>query len=283
MMSDYSVDAMKASIDINGTIRTYTVVGHAPATTLILVFHGSRQTGEIHRAFTGAPLERLVVDGNAVVAYLDGHKGNWNDFRRESYFPARIENVDDVAFARSVAKEIAATHGIQRVIAVGYSNGGQMVFRLLHDAPELLAGAVVVAATMPDRAGFLGEFSDAPIDRPVPVALVLGDADQIVPYAGGRMAWWARALFKIDGLALSAAATAEYFARRNGSQSEPVSRVLPQRSGRTTTEVHDYGEGITLITVHGGGHTVPSPHPGPRIIGRTGDDVTIDEIAEKLL
>jgi polyhydroxybutyrate depolymerase len=188
MMSDYSVDAMKASIDINGTIRTYTVVGHAPATTLILVFHGSRQTGEIHRAFTGAPLERLVVDGNAVVAYLDGHKGNWNDFRRESYFPARIENVDDVAFARSVAKEIAATHGIQRVIAVGYSNGGQMVFRLLHDAPELLAGAVVVAATMPDRAGFLGEFSDAPIDRPVPVALVLGDADQIVPYAGGRMA-----------------------------------------------------------------------------------------------
>jgi polyhydroxybutyrate depolymerase len=283
MMSDYSVDAMNTSIDVDGTTRTYTVVGNAPATTLILVFHGSRQSGQIHRAFTGAPLERLVVDGRAVVAYLDGYKGNWNDFRRESYFPARKDNVDDVAFARSVVHAITESHGIRRVIAVGYSNGGQLVFRLLHEAPELLAGAVAVAATMPDRDGFLGDFSEDPVDRPVPVTLVLGDADRIVPYAGGRMAWWARAAFRIDGRALSAGTTAAYFANRNDSASEPTSRVLPHRSGRTTTEVHDYGKGVTLVTVHGGGHTVPSHHPGPAIVGRTGDDFTIDEIVEQLL
>jgi polyhydroxybutyrate depolymerase len=275
MVSDYSVAHMNAVIEIGGRRRTYTVVGAADATSLILVFHGSKQTGEAHRAFTGAPLERLP---HRAVAYLDGYRGNWNDFRRESRFPARRENVDDVAFARAVAAEL----GFERTIAVGYSNGGQMVLRLLHEAPELIGAAVVVAATMPDRAGFLGEFSQAAVAHPVPVTIVAGDADPIVPYAGGRMAWWARTAFKVDGTALSAPQTAAYFAARNGSTTEPVTRVLPQRSGRTTTEVAEYGSGVTLVTVHGGGHTVPSHHPGPRVVGRTGDDLTIDEIVAAL-
>jgi polyhydroxybutyrate depolymerase len=282
MMSDYSVAAMNAFIDIGGRRRSYTVVGDR-ATTLILVFHGSRQTGQVHRAFTGAPLERLVDDGRAVVAYLDGHKGNWNDFRRESRFAARVDNVDDVAFARAVVARLTESHGIERVIAVGYSNGGQMVFRLLHEAPELLSGAVAIAATMPDRDGFLGDFSNAAVARPIPVTIVAGDADPIVPYKGGRMAWWARTLFKVDGTALSAPETAAYFAGRNGSTGAPTSRVLPSRSGRTSTEVHAYGSEVTLVTVHGGGHTVPSQHPGPRLVGRTGDDLTIDEIVEPML
>ncbi len=287
MMSDYIVALMTESIDIGGALRTFTLVGSTPATTLILVFHGSRQTGEAHRAFTGAPLERLVDDGRAVVAYLDGHKGNWNDFRRESAFPARRENVDDVAFARGVIERITASHGVTRTIAVGYSNGGQLVFRLLHEAPQLLSAAVVVAATMPDREGFLGEFSDVATESAIPVTIVAGDADPIVPYGGGRMAWWARTLFRVGGTALSATDTAIYFAGRNAITAAPSARTLPARSARTTTELLDYRqegrEPVTLVTVHGGGHTVPSHHPGPRLVGRTGDALTIDEIVEQLL
>lgn len=287
MMSDYILAPMTESIDIGGARRTFTLVGSASATTLILVFHGSRQTGETHRAFTGAPLDRLVDDGRAVVAYLDGHKGNWNDFRRESAFPARRDNVDDMAFARAVIERVTASHGVSRTIAVGYSNGGQLVFRLLHEAPQLLSGAVAVAATMPDREGFLGEFSDAATDHPVPVTIVAGDADPVVPYGGGRMAWWARTLFRVDGTALSAPDTAAYFARRNAITTSPTARLLPTRSGPTTTEVLDYRQQgrspVTLVTVRGGGHTVPSHHPGPRLVGRTGDALTIDEIVEPLL
>jgi len=277
---------MTESIAIDGLLRTFTLVGAAPADTLILVFHGSRQTGEAHRVFTGAPLERLA-DGRAVVAYLDGYKGNWNDFRRESSFPARLDNVDDVAFARAVVKRVTETHGISRVIAVGYSNGGQLVFRLLHEAPDLLAGAVAVAATMPDRAGFLGEFSDAAVAHPIPVTIVAGDADPIVPYGGGHMAWWARTLFRVDGTALSAPATAAYFAARNAITAEPTVHAVPGGSGSTSTEVLGYRQDgrapVTLVTVHGGGHTVPSHHPGPRLVGRTGDALTIDQIVEQLL
>ena len=287
MMSDYSVAVMTESIDIGGLRRTFTVVGAAPATTLILVFHGSRQTGEAHRAFTGAPLDRLVEDGRAVVAYLDGYRGNWNDFRRQSSFPARRENVDDVAFAHAVAERLTESHGVRRVIAVGYSNGGQMVFRLLHEAADLLSGAVAIAATMPDRAGFLGDFSQAAVPDPIPVTIVAGDADPIVPYTGGRMAWWARALFRVDGTALSAPDTAAYFASRNDITAEPTALTLPAGSSRTTTEVLAYHQNgrapVTLVTVHGGGHSVPSQHPAPRVVGRTGNALTVDQIVEKML
>jgi poly(3-hydroxybutyrate) depolymerase len=89
------------SVEAGGRSRTYTVVGPAegmPSRDLILVYHGSRQTGAKHRKFTGNIFDRLADGNTAVVVYLDGYRGNWNDARRKSSFPARTENVDDVGF-----------------------------------------------------------------------------------------------------------------------------------------------------------------------------------------
>ncbi|WP_345800226.1 alpha/beta fold hydrolase [Microbacterium sp. AZCO] len=282
---------MNESIDVGNRARTYTVVGE-PSTeprALIMVFHGSRQTGAIHREFTGGALDGLAAEGRAVVAYLDGYRGNWNDARRESSFPARLEEVDDVGFARAVVARLTATHGIdpRRVVVVGYSNGGQMALRLLHETPDLVAGAVVVAATMPDERGFTAGFSTAPQQRPVPVTIVAGTADPIVPYSGGRMRWWARKLFKIDGAALSAEATADYFASRNGIRATPTIETLPAASRRTRTTRTDYrADGrpsVSLVTVIGGGHTVPAAKAGPAVVGATGHDLTIDRIVSQML
>jgi polyhydroxybutyrate depolymerase len=226
-----------------------------------------------------------------VIAYLDGYRGNWNDARAESSFPARTAQIDDVGFARAVVAALRRTHRVDAasVVGVGYSNGGQMVFRLLHDAPELLAGAVVVAATMPDRAGFLGEFSEK-AERPVPVVLVAGTADRIVPYEGGRMAWWARKAFKVGGVALSAPATAEYYAHRNGLTAPPTVRVLPSRStARSAPRMEEtaYREPgrppVTLYTVLGGGHTVPGAASAPAVLGRTGADRGIEEMVSDVI
>jgi polyhydroxybutyrate depolymerase len=147
---------MPTTLSVAGRRRSFTVVGEVDGPeerALVLVFHGSKQTGEAHRRFTGGVLDQLALDGRAVVVYLDGYRGNWNDARAESSFPARKEQVDDVAFARAVVASVRGTHRFdpRGVVGVGYSNGGQMVFRLLHEVPELLAGAVVVAATMPNR------------------------------------------------------------------------------------------------------------------------------------
>ncbi|TPW76838.1 PHB depolymerase family esterase [Schumannella sp. 10F1B-5-1] len=298
-------------VDAAGRRRTFTVVApgasssHLPGRALVLVFHGSKQTAAAHRAFTGRALDTLAADGTAVVAYLDGHRGNWNDARRASSLPARLENIDDVAFARAVIERLVSTHGIDphRVIAVGYSNGGQMVMRLLHETggparstPALttptIAGAIVIAATMPDADGFLGDFSDAPGHR-IPVAVVAGTADRIVPFGGGRMARWARTVFRVDGTALSAPETAAYFARRNGITASPVERTVnapaPRRRRRDRAPMRradfraDGRAPVTLFTVDGGGHTVPGPKRAPALLGRTGRAIGVAEIVREVL
>jgi polyhydroxybutyrate depolymerase len=285
---------VRSTIAVAGRTRTLTVVGEPEGPrdrALVLVLHGSKQDGEVHRRFTGGALDRLAAEGRAVVAYLDGYRGNWNDARAASRFPARTAGVDDVGFVREVVRLLARSHGIDReaVVAVGYSNGGQMVLRLLHEPEQLLAGAVVVAATMPDRDDFLGAFSETS-DRSIPIALVAGTADRIVPFEGGRMAWWARAVFRVGGTALSAPATAQYLARRNGVATSPTVELRPERTGGsrgTRTEITAYrAEGhapVTLYTVRGGGHTVPGPKAAPRMLGRTGADVAIDEIVVGVL
>uniref|UniRef100_UPI002740D135 alpha/beta hydrolase family esterase n=1 Tax=Actinoplanes sp. RD1 TaxID=3064538 RepID=UPI002740D135 len=190
---------MRDSIQVGGARRTYEIAGAAdgkPDRALVIVFHGSKQTGRKHQEFTGHAYDAL----DAVVVYPDGHKGNWNDGRRESSFPARRDNIDDVAFTRALIDAVAGSHGIDRarVYAVGYSNGGQLVVRLAHEAPELLAGATVIAATMPAPENFL--VTDAPA-VPLPVLLIHGTKDPINKYEGGEFAWWARKAFKVGGRA----------------------------------------------------------------------------------
>lgn len=283
---------MQHTIDVDGRSRSFTLVepedGRPDGSRdLILVLHGSKQDGAGHRRFTGGAFDALAVRDGALVAYLDGYRGNWNDARRESRFPARVEGVDDVGFVRAVVDLLVGTRHVdrRRVFAVGYSNGGQMVLRLAHEAPAVLAGAAVVAATLPDP-GTLVLTAPDPDPAPIPVVLVHGTGDPIVPYGGGTMSWWARALFKVGGTALSMPDTARYFAARNGITAAPSTAAVGARgTGRTRVERTEYRQPglppVVLYTVRGGGHTVPGPTAAPRVLGRTATDVsTADLIRE---
>jgi polyhydroxybutyrate depolymerase len=274
---------MKTHIGIGSLDRTY-ILDAPPSGTarnLVVVFHGSKQDADAFRSFTGDALSQLVRDDDTAIAYLDGYRGNWNDARRESRFPARRDDVDDVRFAREVVARLRESLGVGAgdVYGVGYSNGGQMVMRLLHEEPHLFAGALIVAATMPTPAGFL--LSDAtPAD--VPTVIVHGTHDRIVPFEGGRMAWWARAMFAVGGETLSAEQTAGYFARARGITDGPHRRPLPAASRSTHVERVAYSGGaasdVVLYTVHGGGHTIPGPTPSPRVLGRTSADLSLTEV-----
>jgi polyhydroxybutyrate depolymerase len=273
------------TIDVGGRERTYTLVtpDGGEYGTLLLAFHGSTQNGRVFRRFTGGAFDRL---GRTAVAYLDGHRGNWNDARLVSSTPARKSGADDVAFAAAVAER----HGAGRAVyAVGYSNGGGMVIRLLHERPDLILGGTVIAAQQAAPGSFL--LPDLPV-LPRPVLLFHGTKDRIVPYRGGRMAAWARFAFRQGGSMLSAPETAAFFAARNGITAPPVTVDLPPADdrpddrpavsrttvsrttvSRTTVSRTDYREDghepVTLYTVHGGGHTIPGPTPSPAMMGRT--------------
>lgn len=193
---------------------------------------------------------------------------------KAAFRPAKA-GIDDVGFARAVIAAFAADRRADpsRVYAVGYSNGGQMVIRLAHETPGLLAGATVIAATMPAPENFLA--GQAP-PGPLPVLLIHGTKDPIVSYQGGTMNWALRTIFKAGGPTWSAGRTARYFAERNGITTEPTTTRLPKKTTADPTEVERTTyeasglPSVVLYTVHGGGHTVPGPSSSaPMIIGKT--------------
>jgi polyhydroxybutyrate depolymerase len=261
------------SLQAAGRTRTMTVVAPdslARGAPVVLVFHGSGQSGQTVRRFAGNSLDVFARRDRAVLAYLDGYKKNWNEARLSSKFAARKENVDDVAFAVAAIDYLAARYGADasRVYVIGFSSGGAMVLRLLHEIPARLSGAAVISATQPAPENF-PPYTDPAV--PVPVVLFHGTRDRLVPYEGGMASLWG--LFP-RGLGQSAPQTAAYYAARNGITAAPSVQRLDGAPTADATEIErtDYRQAghapVTLYTIRGGGHVIPGPGKAPRIMGR---------------
>jgi len=151
-----------------------TVVRHrqpGPGTVpVVLVFHGSMQTAAAIRSFTANTFDHIGAQSGAVVAYLDGYKRHWNDARIVNSSAARSTNVDDVAFAEAAIDLLVCRFNgdSSQVYAVGFSNGGQLVMRLIHEIPSGLAGAAILSATQCVPENFA---PDSPKDLPCPSCL----------------------------------------------------------------------------------------------------------------
>jgi polyhydroxybutyrate depolymerase len=246
---------------------------------LLIVFHGSNQTGEKMRAFSGNVFDELVQKHGFVVVYPDGYKGHWNDARLSSNFPTRKAGIDDVAFTKALINEIRAKNDIdaKRVFIAGYSNGGQMVIRLIHEWPYSFAGAMIIAATQPVAANFQ-TFSR---ETSLPILIIHGTSDPIVPYNGGIASLWG---LNPRGLGLSARETAHYYAQRNHIDSKPTTSTLEQGSKNAPlVNVEEYSEtgkySVKLVSINGGGHVVPNPYKkAVFLLGKTATHVNSAEL-----
>jgi polyhydroxybutyrate depolymerase len=197
-----SIVASKHTMQVGTQMRSSIVVMPAvprKSALLLLVFHGSNQTGEKMRAFSGNVFDELVLEHDVVVVYPDGYKGHWNDARLSSKFPTRKAGIDDVAFTKALINEIRVKHDIdaKKVYLAGYSNGGQMVIRLIHEWPYPFAGAAIIATTQPVATNFLAVSKETSL----PILLIHGTSDPIVPYNGGMASLWG---LNPRGLGLSA-------------------------------------------------------------------------------
>jgi polyhydroxybutyrate depolymerase len=272
-----SLIAKNDSLTVDGHHRTFLSVAPLDLPTgapLIVVFHGSYQSGQGVRDFSGGAFDELAAREKLMVVYPDAYKKLWNDARIESNYPARLEGYDDVAFFLALVAHFTQTAGIDasRVYVAGYSNGAQFVNRLVHEVSDVLAGAALIAATQPAPENF-------PAGMPsnsLPVVLIHGTGDRLVPYEGGMASFWG---FRPRGLGLSHLATAEYLAARNGITTTPVVRKLPAaRSAKTSLTVRDWTSpdrpSVRAITVEGGGHVIPNQRKSAAIIyGRTNMDL----------
>lgn len=246
------------SIEHQSRTRTYTLVGPEETTAspaVLLYFHGSHQSSNVARNFTGHTFDALAGP-DLLVAYPDGVHHHFNDARRDFAERTRQLRIDDVGFTRKLVESLIHDRGADpgRIYAGGFSNGGHMVLRLLHDAPGLLAGAATYAATMPAPGNFAPEIGHP---DPVPTAFLTihGTADPIAPYEGGEAGMDGQ----MRGAVISARKTVEYFAGINGLDDADHTAEDMGPDVRLDAWRRTDAPPAELVTVEGMGHLVPSP------------------------
>ena len=174
--------------------------------------------------------------------------------------------VDHVAELRALIEQALATQPLDktRVFVGGYSNGGFMAHRLACEAPELVSGIVSIAGVGPLEA------VTCKAAKSLRVLQIQGDADAIVPYAGGH-------LFRDPRLPEHASAqkTVADWARRLGCKPTPQGDAafdfetrLPGAETRPTRFVDCQRGQVQLWTVTGGDHFVGFRAPAPEAIWR---------------
>ena len=243
----------------------------SPKPGLIIALHGTGMNAARMRQWTGYELDILADQYGFVVAYPDGYKGNWNDCRTNSPFPAKKENIDDVRFIQSLINKYEQEQHIDpaKVFVLGFSNGGQMAMRLAMERPGLIISICAISANLPTP-----ETCSCPSEGPTSkIMLVTGTEDSINPYKGGVVALFG---FKKVGTAISAKATADHFTQRNGITAEPeIARLPSQKPGDPTYVQRERWRSlgkivVELYTINGGGHVIPQPKfRFPRLMGKT--------------
>jgi polyhydroxybutyrate depolymerase len=225
---------------------------------LVIVLHGSGGDGASMRAMFGQRLEAFTDRAGFHVVYPDGFERHWNDCRRSATYAANVRDVDDPAFLRAIVAAMGREAGVdpRRVFVAGFSNGGQMVFRLALQDPGTYAGFAAIAASLPAPAN-----NDCRVgDAAAPVVLFAGTADPINPFGGGLV----RVGSDVSrGHVLSAEYTAAWFARRAGHAGPGAWRELPDRDpgDGSRASVLEWREAdrapVALYVLDSAAHTIP--------------------------
>lgn len=256
----------------------YVPAAKSPSPALVLVMHGSLGDGEQMREATRYGFDVLAERHGFIAVYPDGYERHWNDCRGGADYAANLENIDDVGFLRALVARMVDEQGVDpaRVFATGLSNGGQMAYRLGLEAPDLVAGIAAMAASLADP------IACEPAGGAVAALVMNGTEDPVNPYEGGLVEIFGNTS---RGRVLSSAATAGYWAGLAGYDGEGERSRWPRRVPDDDTWVESVewsGQGrvpVSLVTIYGGGHTVPNPvFSLPRILGPTSHQLDGPEV-----
>ncbi|TPQ42712.1 polyhydroxybutyrate depolymerase [Bradyrhizobium guangdongense] len=249
------------TIDVNGVARAYIVQPPAskPA-PLVIALHGKTQRGADMVTRTAWPLF-AKRDGFAV-AYPDGLNNAWADSRPNARRAGNgpPEGTDDVAFIVKLVEKLVAD-GIadpKRVYVTGISNGGAMTMTLVCARADLFAAAASVVMNLTDESA-----ANCHPSRPLPMLLMNGTVDPLIPYEGGR----STSYFAADGF-WSSEKTLAFWRKLNGCEARDAAITdLPDRNPAdqsTVTRIESQcptGRDVVLYRINNGGHRMPGHFP----------------------
>lgn len=229
---------------------------------LVFVLHGAGGDGNGIRSFSG--FAQLGEEENFISVFPSGLNGGWNDGRPDP----GLAVIDDLGYFDHLISLLTRSLNIDtdRIYSSGYSMGGMMSYRLGCNLPDRIAAIASVASTMPVY--ILEECDAAP---PLPVLLIQGTDDNVVPWTG------------IRGGYLSAVLTMQYWTEHNDCPYETEIVIEPDIDPTDNTIVMreqyaDCDAEVMMYAVYRGGHTWPGRIiPAPIDLGTTSRDIIASE------
>lgn len=241
------------SVQVGGAGREYLLAaptGVERPVPLVIALHGG---GGNAKTMTPRWLDTAHREGFAV-AFPSGvgrtaNMGTWNAEGCCGY--AMTSGSDDIAFIAAMIDDISRTHRIDpaRIYVTGLSNGGMLTYRIGAALAPRIAAIAVVSGAM---------FGGEPVpSTPLPVLIMHGAQDDIVPFKGGTspMALVARSQsrpFREVPYAV------DFWRRTDGCAPSPS----VESKGDVTVETYGQclkGSEVVFYRLNSAGHTWPGP------------------------
>lgn len=181
---------------------------------------------------------------------------------------------DDIAFFNQMLDQVSSKFSADssRIYAVGLSEGGFMSLRVGCALSDRIAAVAAVGAAMPKTMICVPT-------RPVPLLMINGTSDPVVPYGGGTE-------HNLNLHTLSAEDSAKAWTKIDHCAEKPEHSKLPAHGkGGMETKVDTYqgcqnNSQVVLYSVKGGGNTWPGgeQYEAENAIGKTSSDLDANQV-----
>ncbi len=232
----------------NAIERCHTIVRATsqPARAMVLALHPAYTSPQRVERLSG--FAKMAAKQGFDVLYPEGIEQHWNDGRGAGKTKTVADNIDDVAYLTALTKRYAKD---KPVLVMGMSNGGMMAMRMVCDSEFKFAAMATVVSNLPYSLP-----TDCKQTYTLPVWMLFGEADEVVPPSGGAIYGSAKDWGKVE----SAADTLAFWQKRNGCDDAKnnITTIDTIIDDSTSLEITtNKACNITNINVVGGGHAWP--------------------------
>jgi polyhydroxybutyrate depolymerase len=186
----------------------------------------------------------------------------------------RPQPADDIAFLNQMLDQVGTRFSADtsRIYVAGLSEGGFMSLRVGCAMSDRIVAIATVGAAMPKTMICLPQ-------RPVPLVMINGTSDPVVPYGGGTE-------HNLNLVTLSVEDSAKAWAKIDRCEEKPAhDKITPHERGGMETKVDTYGScqqnaQVVLYSVKGAGNTWPGgeQYEAENTIGKTSQDLNANEL-----